>query len=125
MTIAEHEVAYPAHLEADVVLRTARTLRIRPVRVDDREHLRAFFMTLSPETLHARFFAMCTADQALLYAPASVDYIHDFGVVGEVGDRIVAVAHYFAAPRHPSGAEGGVALGGRPQGWRGGPFALP
>src|SRR4051794_20081594 len=116
MTIAEHEVAYPAHLEADVVLRTGRTLRIRPVRVDDREHLRAFFMTLSPETLHARFFAMCTADQALLYAPSSVDYIHDFGVVGEVGDRIVAVAHYFASPRHPSVAEVAFAIADDQQG---------
>jgi acetyl coenzyme A synthetase (ADP forming)-like protein len=116
MTIVEHEVAYPAHLEADVVLRNGRTLRIRPVRGNDREHLRAFFMTLSPETLHARFFAMCTADQALLYAPASVDYVHDFGVVGEVGDRIVAVAHYFASPRHPSIAEVAFAIADDQQG---------
>src|SRR3954452_4264780 len=116
MTIAEHEVAYPAHLEADVVLRTGRTLRIRPVRVDDREHLRAFFTTLSPETLHARFFAMCTADQALVYAPADVDYVHDFGVVGEIGDRIVAVAHYFGSPRHPSIAEVAFAIADDQQG---------
>ena len=116
MTIAEHEVAYPVHLEADVVLRNGRTLRIRPVRADDQERLRAFFMTLSPETLHARFFAMCTADQALLYAPASVDYVHEFGVVGEVGDRIVAVAHYFASPRHPSVAEVAFAIADDQQG---------
>jgi acetyl coenzyme A synthetase (ADP forming)-like protein len=116
MTIAEAEVVYPAHLEADVVLRNGRTLRIRPVRVDDRDRLRAFFMTLSPETLHARFFAMCTADQALLYAPANVDYVHDFGVVGEVGDRIVAVAHYFASPRHPSVAEVAFAIADDQQG---------
>jgi succinyl-CoA synthetase alpha subunit/GNAT superfamily N-acetyltransferase len=116
MTIAEIEVAYPAHLEADVVLRNGRTLRIRPVRANDGERLRAFFMTLSPETLHARFFAMCTADQALLYAPASVDYVHEFGVVGEVGDRIVAVAHYFASPRHPSLAEVAFAIADDQQG---------
>ena len=116
MTIAEQEVAYPVHLEADVVLRNGRTLRIRPVRVDDRERLRAFFMTLSPETLHARFFAMCTPDQALIYAPAAVDYVHEFGVVGEVGDRIVAVAHYFASPRHPSVAEVAFAIADDQQG---------
>jgi GNAT superfamily N-acetyltransferase len=116
MTIAEPEVLYPAHLEADVVLRNGRTLRIRPVRGNDGERLRAFFMTLSPETLHARFFAMCTADQALLYAPASVDYVHNFGVVGEVGDRIVAVAHYFASPRHPSVAEVAFAIADDQQG---------
>ena len=116
MTIVEHEIVYPAHLEADVVLRNGRTLRVRPVRVDDRDRLRAFFMTLSPETLHARFFAMCTADQALLYAPAEVDYVHDFGVVGEVGDRIVAVAHYFGSPRHPSLAEVAFAIADDQQG---------
>jgi len=116
MTIAEPEVSYPAHLEADVVLRNGRTLRIRPVRCDDRERLRAFFATLSPETLHARFFDMCTADQALLYAPADVDYVHDFGVVGEVGDRIVAVAHYFGSPRHPRIAEVAFAIADDQQG---------
>jgi len=115
-TIAEHPVEYPAHLEADVVLRNGRTLRIRPVRGDDSERLRAFFTTLSPATLHARFFAMCTADQALRYAPASVDYVHDFGVVGEVGDRIVAVAHYFASPRHPRIAEVAFAIADDQQG---------
>jgi hypothetical protein len=57
MTIAEMEAAYAAHLEADVVLRNGRTLRIRPVHGNDGERLRAFFMTLSPEALHARFFA--------------------------------------------------------------------
>jgi hypothetical protein len=77
MTITEIAVAYSEHLQADVVLRTGRTLRIRPVRVNDRGQL------------HARFFAMCTADQALLYAPADVD-VHEFGVGGEVGRATTA-----------------------------------
>src|SRR5437773_12404878 len=99
------EPTYPAYLESDVMLRNGRTLRVRPVRDDDRERLRAFFSLLSPETLHARFFAMCTADQALAYAPTTVDYVHDFGVVGEVGERIVGVAHYFGSAKRPKVAE--------------------
>jgi Acyl-CoA synthetase (NDP forming) len=111
MTVAEPEVVtYPAHLEADVVLRTGRTLRIRPVRSDDSERLRSFFSTLSPETLHARFFAVCNADTALAYAPSTVDYVHDFGVVGEVGSRIAGVAHYYASARHPRIAEVAFAI---------------
>ena len=116
MTAAEPEVTYPAHLEADVVLRTGRTLRIRPVRSDDVERLREFFSTLSPETLHARFFAVCTADMALTYAPSLVDYVHDFGVVGEVSSRIVAVAHYYASPQHPRIAEVAFAIADDQQG---------
>ena len=116
MTVAEPEVTYPAHLEADVVLRNGRTLHIRPVRRDDGERLRTFFASLSPETLHARFFAMCTADQALAYAPSTVDYVHDFGTVGEEGSRIVGVAHYFASPRHPHIAEVAFAIADDQQG---------
>jgi GNAT superfamily N-acetyltransferase len=116
MTVAEPQVTYPAHLETDVVLRNGRTLHIRPVRPDDSERLRTFFSTLSPEALHARFFAMCTADQALAYAPSTVDYVHDFGIVGEEGSRIVGVAHYFGSPQHPSIAEVAFAIADDQQG---------
>src|SRR5438045_5778866 len=116
MTVAEPEVRYPSHLEADVVLRTGRTLRIRPVRCEDDERLRVFFSTLSRESCHARFFAMCTPDQALVHSPTHVDYVHDVGVVGEIGSRVVAVAHYFESPRHPHVAEVAFAIADDQQG---------
>ena len=116
MTIAEPEIAYPAYLESDVVLRNGRTLRIRPVHGADRDRMGAFFSALSPATLHARFFAVCTAEKALEYAPASVDYVRDFGVVGEVGNRIVAVAHYYARTDDPRIAEVAFAIADDQQG---------
>jgi hypothetical protein len=61
--------AYPAHLERDVVLRNGRTLRLRPVRPEDREHLLAFFGSLSSRTMHARFFDMRSAEAALDSSP--------------------------------------------------------
>ncbi|MGH9419761.1 MAG: GNAT family N-acetyltransferase, partial [Thermoanaerobaculia bacterium] len=97
MTVA----AYPTQFESDVVLRTGHTLHIRPIRPDDRDRLLAFYAGLSPESLHARFFDLCTPDQALTYSPADVDYDREFGVIGENGDGIVAVAHYFASRRRP------------------------
>lgn len=105
MTTVPVEAAYPAHLESDVVLRNGRTLRMRPVRANDAEGLRAFFTSLSPRSLHARFFGVCTPEMALRYAPAVVDYVRDFGVVGELGDEIVAVAHYFGSQKRPQIAE--------------------
>jgi len=98
-------IAYPAHLESDVVLRNGRTLRIRPVRPDDADGLRRLYAGLSHESLYSRFFDLRTPDEALRYSPADVDYVHDFGVVGEVSGQIIAVAHYFAFRKRPTAAE--------------------
>jgi acetyl coenzyme A synthetase (ADP forming)-like protein len=116
MTVVEPPVIYPSHLEADVVLRNGRTLRVRPVRSGDGERLQAFFATLSPEAMHSRFFDICPPERALEYAPAAVDYVHDFGVVAEAGDRIAGVAHYFVSERHPQTAEVAFAVADELQG---------
>ena len=71
---------YPTQFKADVVLRTGHTLRVRPIRPEDRERLLAFYGRLSPETLHARFFDLCSSDRAIEYSPTVVDYDRDFGV---------------------------------------------
>jgi len=90
------EAAYPAYLESDVVLRNGRTLRLRPVRHDDRDHLIRFYTRLSPDSLHSRFFDTRSPEAAAAATPAVVDYRREFGIVGEVSGDIVAVAHYFA-----------------------------
>jgi len=112
MTVAE----YPAQFESDVVLRTGHTLHIRPIRPDDCERLVGFYSALSPETLHARFFDLCTPAQAAQYSPADVDYDRDFGVIGENLDGIVAVAHYFASKRDRKVAEVAFAIADSGQG---------
>src|SRR5437763_851809 len=109
-------VAYPMQFEADVVLRTGHTLHLRPIRPDDRERLLAFYGRLSPETLHARFFDLCTPERALTYSPAEVDYDREFGVIGENLGGIVAVAHYFASKLRPDVAEVAFAIADSGQG---------
>jgi acetyl coenzyme A synthetase (ADP forming)-like protein len=99
------EIAYPIHLERDVVLRTGRTLRIRPIRPSDHDALRRFFDGLSAESLHARFFDSRRITDRFIDGMANIDYVLDFGVVGEIGGEIVAVAHYFASRRTPHVAE--------------------
>ena len=56
---------YPAHFESDVVLRNGRTLRVRPVRPDDRDALLSFYRGLSPDSLYMRFFDTRTPEAAL------------------------------------------------------------
>ncbi|HUP48450.1 MAG TPA: GNAT family N-acetyltransferase [Thermoanaerobaculia bacterium] len=108
-------ITYPAHFESDVVLRNGRTLRIRPLRAEDRDALLDFYSGLSRDSLYMRFFDTRTADSALLDGPAVVAAA-DFGLVGEVGGKIAGVAHYFRSERHPSCAEVAFAIADRLQG---------
>ena len=96
---------YPAHLETDVVLRTGRTLHIRPLRPEDGAAMRAFFCGLSSDALHSRFFHTLSVDAALASAPVDVDYDNVVGLAGEVGGEIVGVAHAFRSPQHGESAE--------------------
>jgi acetyl coenzyme A synthetase (ADP forming)-like protein len=107
---------YPSHLEADVVLRNGRTLRLRPVREEDRERLMAFYARLSPQSLHSRFFDAVSPERAAQYSPSAVDYDREFGVVGEMNGNIIAVAHYFASRRAPRNAEVAFAIADEAQG---------
>lgn len=97
--------AYPIQLESDVVLRTGRTLHIRPVRAEDHDRLVEFYARLSPESIHARFFDFRTPESAVASSPATVDYASELGVISEANGEITGVAHYFASAKTPSVAE--------------------
>jgi acetyl coenzyme A synthetase (ADP forming)-like protein len=97
--------AYPAHLESDVVLRNGGTLHLRPIKPGDREKLHTMYAELSNDSMHMRFFDVRSPEEALRYSPPDVDYVRDFGVVGEIGGEIVAVAHYLSNPKRPELAE--------------------
>ncbi len=90
--------AYPAHREADVVLRDGSTAHVRPVRPDDEPRLLAFLQGLSEESRTLRFFspAINLADEA--HRESHVDYERQFGLVATVGadERIVGHAMYAA-----------------------------
>ncbi len=108
-------VPYPAHLAADVILRTGRTLHIRPVRPDDAVRMRAFFEGLSNDALHSRFFDLRRPESAMASAPVDIDYDTVFGLVGDEAGEIVAVAHYFRSRRHPESAEVAFTIADRQQ----------
>ncbi|MBK5259121.1 MAG: GNAT family N-acetyltransferase [Thermoanaerobaculia bacterium] len=109
-------MTYPAHFESDVVLRNGRTLRVRPIRVEDRTSLLDLYSGMSPDSLHSRFFDSRTPDAALVSSPTDVDYDSDFGVVGEMGGGLAGVAHYFRSHRNPRVAEVAFAIADSAQG---------
>ena len=107
---------YPIEFEADVVLRTGGTLHLRPIRPEDQGRLCDFFRKLSAEASHARFFDLCSPENAARYSPVSVDYEKEFGVIGESAGEIVGVGHYFASRRRPVTAEVAFAIADSVQG---------
>ena len=109
-------IEYPAHFESDVVLRNGRTLRLRPVRPEDREAILDFYRGLSRDSLYMRFFDVRTADAALRDTPADVDYESEFGVVAELGGELAGIAHYYRAKKNPRVAEVAFAIADHAQG---------
>jgi len=70
-------------------------VRLRPIAHDDRDALLAFYRSLSAESLHSRFFETCSPETALAGSPVDVDARNIVGIVAELNDQIVGVAHYF------------------------------
>jgi acetate---CoA ligase (ADP-forming) len=108
--------SYPIQLESDVVLRTGRTLHIRPVRAEDHDRLVEFYARLSPESIHARFFDFRSPESAVASSPVTVDYASELGVISEVNGEITGVAHYFVLRHTPSVAEVAFAISDSAQG---------
>ncbi|MEZ6184928.1 MAG: GNAT family N-acetyltransferase [Planctomycetota bacterium] len=113
--------AYPEHYPRDLVqrgrTRDGRRYRIRPVRPDDAERLRAGFATLSPETVYRRFHYALNAlsDDALRYL-THLDYQQHLALIAlDEGGGTVGVARYYL-PEDAEFAEAAVVVGDAWQG---------
>ena len=86
---------YPAHWEADVVLRDGRAAQLRPIRPDDAEKFVEFYSRVSEESKYFRFFAPypILSDRDVERF-THVDYHDRVAFVLTLGDRIVAVGRF-------------------------------
>jgi acetyl coenzyme A synthetase (ADP forming)-like protein len=96
---------YPSQYEADIVARDGSTLRLRPVRPDDGEGLRALYGRLSGESLYFRFHGTPAATEAEVSRLLGADYQSEFALVAEAGGRLSGVATCLRDPRSPDRAE--------------------
>jgi acyl-CoA synthetase (NDP forming)/RimJ/RimL family protein N-acetyltransferase len=86
---------YPAHWEADVVLRDGRTAHMRPITPDDAEALVAFYAEVSDQSKYFRFFApMPLLSEKDVHRFTNVDHRTRVAFVLTVAERILAVASY-------------------------------
>ncbi|WP_037672064.1 GNAT family N-acetyltransferase [Streptomyces griseus] len=110
MQSASDRHEYPAHWEADVVLRDGGTARIRPITVDDAERLVSFYEQVSDESKYYRFFAPYPRLSAKdVHRFTHHDFVDRVGLAATVGGEFIATVRYdrigadgMPASAHPS-----------------------
>ncbi len=109
MQTASDRHDYPAHWEADVVLRDGGTARIRPITADDAERLVSFYEQVSDESKYYRFFAPYPRLSAKdVHRFTHHDFVDRVGLAATVGGEFIATVRYDrigAGGRPASGAE--------------------
>lgn len=86
---------YPAHWEADVVLRDGGTARIRPITADDAERLVSFYEQVSDESKYYRFFAPYPRLSAKdVHRFTHHDFVDRVGLAATVGDDFIGTVRY-------------------------------
>jgi acyl-CoA synthetase (NDP forming)/GNAT superfamily N-acetyltransferase len=92
-TSQEH--AYPAHWEADVVLRDGGTARIRPITPEDAHRLVSFYEQVSDESKYYRFFAPYPRlSDKDVHRFTHHDYVDRVGLAVTVGGDFIATVRY-------------------------------
>ncbi|MFD6419918.1 GNAT family N-acetyltransferase [Streptomyces sp. NPDC060194] len=92
---SQSEYAYPAHWEADVVLRDGGTARIRPITPDDAARLVAFYEQVSDEAKYMRFFAPYPRlSDRDVHRFTHHDYVDRVGLAAVIGDEFIATVRY-------------------------------
>lgn len=86
---------YPAHWEADVVLRDGGTARIRPITTEDADRLVSFYELVSPESKYYRFFAPYPRLSAKdVHRFTHHDYVDRVGLAATVNGEFIATVRY-------------------------------
>ncbi|WP_333774789.1 bifunctional acetate--CoA ligase family protein/GNAT family N-acetyltransferase [Streptomyces sp. IBSBF 3136] len=86
---------YPAHWEADVVLRDGGTARIRPITSDDADRLVSFYEQVSDESKYYRFFAPYPRLSAKdVHRFTHHDFVDRVGLAATIGGEFIATVRY-------------------------------
>ncbi|RBM20630.1 bifunctional GNAT family N-acetyltransferase/acetate--CoA ligase family protein [Streptomyces sp. PT12] len=92
---APAKTPYPAHWEADVVLRDGGTAHIRPITPDDADRLVSFYERVSDESKYYRFFAPYPRlSDRDVHRFTHHDYVDRVGLAATVGDDFLATVRY-------------------------------
>ncbi len=88
-------LGYPAHWEADVVLRDGGTAHLRPILPVDADLLRRFHSRLSDETIYNRFFSLYRSLSDKDIGRFTVVDHHDrVALIATIGGEMIGVVRY-------------------------------
>ncbi|MGW5847932.1 bifunctional acetate--CoA ligase family protein/GNAT family N-acetyltransferase [Streptomyces sp. NPDC055254] len=91
----ESDPAYPAHWEADVVLRDGGTARIRPITTEDAGRLVSFYEQVSDESKYYRFFAPYPRlSDRDVHRFTHHDYVDRVGLAATIGGEFIGTVRY-------------------------------
>ncbi|MCX4528565.1 MULTISPECIES: bifunctional GNAT family N-acetyltransferase/acetate--CoA ligase family protein [unclassified Streptomyces] len=91
----ESDPSYPAHWEADVVLRDGGTARIRPITTEDADRLVSFYEQVSDESKYYRFFAPYPRLSARdVHRFTHHDYVDRVGLAATIGGEFIGTVRY-------------------------------
>jgi acetyl coenzyme A synthetase (ADP forming)-like protein len=113
LSAATHDREWAATV--DVILRDGATLRLRAPAKEDAGALTAFFTGLSERSFYMRFHGIRRVDDGLVQHFLEPDWQERGVLIGELGDRIVAVAEFMRL-RDESVAEAAFAVADDHQG---------
>ncbi|EFF93554.1 acetyltransferase, GNAT family protein, partial [Streptomyces sp. e14] len=106
MQTASDRHEYPAHWEADVVLRDGGTARIRPITAEDADRLVSFYEQVSDESKYYRFFAPYPRLSAKdVHRFTHHDFVDRVGLAATIGGEFIATVRYdrIGAAGQPAG----------------------
>ncbi|GGZ60306.1 bifunctional GNAT family N-acetyltransferase/acetate--CoA ligase family protein [Streptomyces subrutilus] len=91
----ESDPSYPAHWEADVVLRDGGTARIRPITTEDAGRLVSFYEQVSDESKYYRFFAPYPRlSDRDVHRFTHHDYVDRVGLAATTGGEFIGTVRY-------------------------------
>ena len=99
-------MGYPAHREADVVLRDGSTVRVRPARPEDAQAVERLLSGLSDRSRWLQYFSGGpNIDKAVQWA-TEVDYDRRYGLVATSGADRRVVGHAGFSSASPTSRSG-------------------
>ncbi|WCD89129.1 Protein lysine acetyltransferase Pat [Streptomyces xanthophaeus] len=91
----ESDPSYPAHWEADVVLRDGGTARIRPITTADAGRLVSFYEQVSDESKYYRFFAPYPRlSDRDVHRFTHHDFVDRVGLAATIGGEFIGTVRY-------------------------------